>query len=533
MKSLTGKGIYAWVLSNCERGNMTRVVDQLKEAQMTHVIPKIADGVVDDSNGNNLYLKTLVDLCHKNDIQVLGYHYIYGRNPIGEARSAIRELEKLPYDGFVINAEHEYRDMQNGATAARTYCDYIRQKYPNLPFALSTYRYPSLHRNFPYNAFLSYCQYNMPQVYWAKASGMAAHQLSRCISEYQNYVNVPMIPTGAAYQEWGWVATPQDQEDFINAAIQNKLVGCNWWEYRHAFHINPGLGERIINTPFKEKEQETPMPDKQPLTKLYFPCDPRWPVTQRFGVNAGVYTIARGHNGVDFGLPVGNPIYAAADGVVEQAVAQTFGYGRHVRIRHSYGLTIYGHLSRMNVKVGDRVKAMQVIGLSGGDRSDPYAGMSTGPHLHFEYRHEHPIVPLVPGSHVYHAVDPWPLLVRHDLPEAQPGDDYYLIYLTGNLTFRSSTEVLNTNIIGYLGPQDSPFKSFEKAKDTGNRDWYKITHNNRVGWIAGYTQWTNIHRIKGEVLPEDPLEPPQDTLEWLNSIHTTKRDEHPPVRYLG
>jgi len=117
---------------------------------------------------------------------------------------------------------------------------------------------------------------------------------------------------------------------------------------------------------------------------------------------------------VDWATPVGSLIYAAWDGVVEVARADTTGYGRHIRIRHSHGLTIYGHMRRNDVKVGDVIKAKQVIGLSGGATSDPYSGMSTGPHLHFEYRLDIPVVPLVPGSYVYNAIDPLPLLVSHE-----------------------------------------------------------------------------------------------------------------------
>ena len=69
-----------------------------------------------------------------------------------------------------------------------------------------------------------------------------------------------------------------------------------------------------------------------------------------------------------------------------EAKEERTGYGRHIHIQHSHGVTIYGHLSAMLVRVGDVVKAKTVIGKSGGDPSDPFSGNSTGPHLHFEYR---------------------------------------------------------------------------------------------------------------------------------------------------
>lgn len=88
------------------------------------------------------------------------------------------------------------------------------------------------------------------------------------------------------------------------------------------------------------------------------------------------------HAGVDFGTPIGTPIFAAGDGVVTR-VGIMGGYGKVVDVQHNDGWsTRYGHLSGFasGLKVGDRVKQGEVIALSGN------TGRSTGPHLHFEIR---------------------------------------------------------------------------------------------------------------------------------------------------
>jgi murein DD-endopeptidase MepM/ murein hydrolase activator NlpD len=84
------------------------------------------------------------------------------------------------------------------------------------------------------------------------------------------------------------------------------------------------------------------------------------------------------HKGVDFGAPTGTPIMAAGDGVVEKADWFS-SYGKYVRIRHNgtYS-TAYAHMSRINVRAGQKVKQGQVIGAVG------TTGRSTGPHLHYE-----------------------------------------------------------------------------------------------------------------------------------------------------
>ena len=84
------------------------------------------------------------------------------------------------------------------------------------------------------------------------------------------------------------------------------------------------------------------------------------------------------HTGLDFRASNGDPVRATANGKVVSA-GWSGGYGRMVEVDHGNGLsTRYGHLSEINVKVGEQVKIGQVIGEVGS------TGRSTGPHLHYE-----------------------------------------------------------------------------------------------------------------------------------------------------
>ncbi|MEP2028970.1 MAG: M23 family metallopeptidase [Paracoccaceae bacterium] len=88
----------------------------------------------------------------------------------------------------------------------------------------------------------------------------------------------------------------------------------------------------------------------------------------------------RMHSGVDFAASNGTPLYATADGVVTHASWDT-GYGRLIKIQHQFGIeTRYAHLSRMRVKVGQRVSRGERIGDMGA------SGRVTGVHLHYEVR---------------------------------------------------------------------------------------------------------------------------------------------------
>ncbi len=86
------------------------------------------------------------------------------------------------------------------------------------------------------------------------------------------------------------------------------------------------------------------------------------------------------HEGLDFGAPIGTPVYATGEGVV--VLAQSWDrYGNTVEIDHGNGITTrYAHMSRIKVKTGQRVNRSTVIGLVGN------TGRSTGPHLHYEVR---------------------------------------------------------------------------------------------------------------------------------------------------
>ncbi|MEH6757994.1 MAG: M23 family metallopeptidase [Parasphingorhabdus sp.] len=96
----------------------------------------------------------------------------------------------------------------------------------------------------------------------------------------------------------------------------------------------------------------------------------------------------RMHSGIDFGGGYGAPIYAVTDGTIAYA-GRKGGYGNFVKIQHSSGLASgYGHMSRIAVSSGRRVRKGQIIGYIGS------TGLSTGPHLHYElYRNGRTINP--------------------------------------------------------------------------------------------------------------------------------------------
>jgi len=103
-----------------------------------------------------------------------------------------------------------------------------------------------------------------------------------------------------------------------------------------------------------------------------------------------VYKVPKFHAGLDFTAPIGTPIYATADGTVTDAGFNSGGYGNRVIIDHGFGYeTLYGHMYRVKVRVGQRIRRGEVIGYVGS------TGKSTGPHCHYEvHRNGNPVDPV-------------------------------------------------------------------------------------------------------------------------------------------
>lgn len=186
-----------------------------------------------------------------------------------------------------------------------------------------------------------YALHNPGSVKAAKDKTVAKGKNDTIKLSSRSYIsNNKEIPSATLYQNT-WYTERVKVPDFSFKQIPDEIV---------LRLINPGKGQHFC------------FPIKKPKSSSY-----GW----RWG---------RPHTGIDLALNTGDKIYAAFDGVVRLA-KYNGGYGNCVVIRHYNNLeTLYGHLSKINVKVGEKVKAGDVIGLGGS------TGHSTGPHLHFECR---------------------------------------------------------------------------------------------------------------------------------------------------
>jgi murein DD-endopeptidase MepM/ murein hydrolase activator NlpD len=124
---------------------------------------------------------------------------------------------------------------------------------------------------------------------------------------------------------------------------------------------------------------------------VFFPIDKKYPITSHYSKNRThpVLKKKRPHNGIDFGAPKGTPVFAPADGIVEIA-RYSKSAGNWIMVNHQNGYkTVYMHFDKHAVKEGQQIKRGQVIGYIGN------TGYSTGPHLHYEVRHNNvPVNPM-------------------------------------------------------------------------------------------------------------------------------------------
>lgn len=151
----------------------------------------------------------------------------------------------------------------------------------------------------------------------------------------------------------------------IEALEDEDLFRQNWREHL----VNPYAGTVLDSIPYRVT---ICLVD----SVSHFVCPHQGKVFSKFGIRRG-----RRHTGCDVPYPTGTPVYCAFDGRVRLAERHR-GYGNVIIVRHENGLeTLYGHLSRIDVNVGQWVHAGDLLGLGGS------TGRSSGPHLHFETRY--------------------------------------------------------------------------------------------------------------------------------------------------
>jgi hypothetical protein len=153
-------------------------------------------------------------------------------------------MTTLDLDGYVVDAEREFKEAGK-AEAARTFMSRVRTGLPDAIIALSSYRFPSYHPQFPFQAFLEKCDLNMPQVYWL-LSHNPGETLLRTLNEFQAITPIrPIIPTGSAFKQSSWSPTTADMLDFLQTARSLNMDAANFWEWANCRTNLPDIWNEI------------------------------------------------------------------------------------------------------------------------------------------------------------------------------------------------------------------------------------------------------------------------------------------------
>ncbi len=235
--TLYGKGYYMWQLPHCDEGDPAAIAARVGAAGLSHVLIKIADGPrwvynYDYQTETDL-IPPVANALRDIGVQVWGWHYVYGNDPVGEAALAINRMTELGLDGYVIDGEAPYKEPGK-EEAARTFMQELRAGLQNTPVALSSYRFPRWHPEFPFEAFLEGCDINMPQIYFEGAHN-PERQIDLCMEQYMVLEPaLPVIPTVSTYTSPTWRPTADEITRWMQHAKNYGFTAVNAWSYDYA-----------------------------------------------------------------------------------------------------------------------------------------------------------------------------------------------------------------------------------------------------------------------------------------------------------
>jgi hypothetical protein len=276
--TLQGKGFFTFILPDCEGGDPAAIVAAARAAGLSHVFVKIADGVgafgVDASGFD--FTAPVVQALRAAGIAVWGWHYVYGNDPSAEANIAIQRAQSLGLDGYVVDAEVEYKQPGKDA-AARQFMSVVRGAL-DVPIALSSYRFPNYHAALPWSVFLERCDYHMPQVYWEQA-----HNPGRQLRESKRQCDAlpnakPYIATGPTYGVPGWEPTPTEISEFLSTASALGIPAVNFFDWHYCRKYLPEVWTAIEEFGWSAPPQVIPpVPTNTPVPEPSNPPAPAPP----------------------------------------------------------------------------------------------------------------------------------------------------------------------------------------------------------------------------------------------------------------
>ncbi|MDQ6605260.1 MAG: peptidoglycan-binding protein [Actinomycetota bacterium] len=224
------RGMWIWELSSSNSGSLGSIIARAHLNGITTLLIKSGDG----SGTWSQFNRSMVATFHRAGLNVCAWQYVYGNDPVGEARvgaAAVRDGA----DCLLIDAETEYEGKY---VSAQTYLTTLRKLIGRyFPVALAGFPYVDYHPAFPYSVFLGPggAQYNVPQMYW-RDIGVSVDTVYAHTFAFNRPYGRPIAPLGQVYN-----SPPAGQ--IIRFRQLSRAYGApnvSWWDWQEgnagAFH---------------------------------------------------------------------------------------------------------------------------------------------------------------------------------------------------------------------------------------------------------------------------------------------------------
>ena len=220
--AFAGDGMWIWYVSKSEGGNLDAIAARAKAAGMSTVFVKSADGgTVWDQ-----FSPQLVADLHARGLRACAWQFVYGADPLAEARAAIASVA-AGADCFVVDAETAYEGRY---ASAQRYMTALRAAVgPAYPLGFTSFPYVDYHPRLPYSVFLGPggAQANMPQVYWKAIGGSVDAVSAKTVANNRIY-GTPIAPLGQSYD----APSSADLRRFRAVWAGYGAGGMSWWSWQ-------------------------------------------------------------------------------------------------------------------------------------------------------------------------------------------------------------------------------------------------------------------------------------------------------------
>lgn len=226
------RAFWIWNIQNTEGGDPLAIAAVAHRAGLSDVFVKVADGVFKfgiDKTTKVDRVPAVVQALRGVGVRVWGWQYCYGQQPEYEEKVATQRIQELKLDGFIVDAESEFKAPGMGKKA-EIYLSRLKANNAGVTIAFSSFRFPHYHMEFPWDVFFKYCDLNMPQVYWLQAHN-AGQQMQICYDKFWAMTKLPMWPAGPAWKENGWRPSLAEIQEFEDVAEKNGIDRVSYWDW--------------------------------------------------------------------------------------------------------------------------------------------------------------------------------------------------------------------------------------------------------------------------------------------------------------